>query len=90
MGFDHNYLDLKKDNLLSFVSISEQFEWSKSFELTFTNSILPNFKKLFIDNFHFNFNQNFFTRKCNNSKCLICKFILKGSYFKLKNITIKM
>jgi hypothetical protein len=90
MGFDHNYLDLKKDTFLNFVSISEQFEWLKSFKLTFTNSILPNFKKLFIDNFHFNFNQNFFTRNCNSSKCIICKFILKDSYLKLKNFILPL
>ncbi len=35
---------------------------ARKFKISFTNSIMPNFKMLLIDNFNFNYNKNSFTR----------------------------
>ena len=90
ISYDHNYLDLKKDSLFNFKIISEQFEWLNNFKLDFTNSILPNIKKLFIDNFYFNYNKSFTTKKCKSKDCSICKFSLNYSFLKIGNFKLPL
>ena len=42
ISYDHNYIDLKKDILLNFQTVCNQYEWLNDFKLNITNSILPN------------------------------------------------
>ena len=51
IGYDHNYIDLKKDILLNFQTVCKQFEWLNDFKLNITNSILPNLKKILMRTF---------------------------------------
>ena len=41
IGYDHNYIDLKKDILLNFQTVCKQFEWLNDFKLNITNSTVP-------------------------------------------------
>ena len=81
MSFDHNYLNLKEDTLYNFDQIKLQYKWLENFKISFTNSIMPSYKKLLIDNF--NYNKTSFTRKCLTNKCKVCDYVNKTSFLKL-------
>lgn len=83
MGYDHNYFDLKKDILLNFQTVCKQYEWLNDFKLNITNSILPNLKKILIENFYFDYNNLFFTKNCKTPNCSICKYTLKCNYLNI-------
>ncbi len=90
MSFDHNYLDLKKDLNSCFEILREDFKWLSNYKLNFTNSILPNLKKLLIDNCYFKYNKDYFTRKCSRLNCKVCNFIYKVSYLKIGNFMLPL
>ena len=85
MGFDQNYLDLKKDIIENFKKIKKDNQWLNEFKINYTNSVLPNFKKLLIDKFNFKFKNSSYTKKCREENCKTCPFVHSGSYIKLKN-----
>ena len=90
MSFDHNYLNLKEDTMYNFDKMKLQYEWLENFKINFTNSIMPNFKMLLIDNFNFKYNKNSFTRKCLTDKCKVCNYVTKTSFLKLGNFKLPL
>jgi len=88
MGFDQNYLDLKKDIIENFKQIKKDNQWLNEFKINYTNSVLPNFKKLLIDKFNFKFKNSSYTKKCREENCKTCPFVHSGSYIKLKNFML--
>jgi hypothetical protein len=83
MAYDHNYIDLKRDLKISFEELKNNFSWLSNLNLNFTNSILPNFKKLIIDNNGCIFNRLISTSKCLFPNCKVCKYVNKFSHIKL-------
>jgi hypothetical protein len=90
MSFDHNYLNLKEDTMNNFDKMKFQYKWLENFKISFTNSIMPNFKMLLIDNFNFKYNKNSFTRKCLTEKCKVCNYVTKISFLKLGNFKLPL
>jgi hypothetical protein len=90
MSFDPNYLSLKADTMNNFDKMKLQCEWLENFKIRFTNSIMPNFKMLLIDNFNFKYNKNSFTRKCFIDKCKVCNYVTKKSFLKLRNFKLPL
>lgn len=90
MNFDHNYLDLKEDTLYNFDQMKFQYKWLENFKISFTNSIMPNFKKLLIDNFNFKYNKSSFTRKCLTEKCKVCNYVNNTSFLKLGHFKLPL
>jgi len=91
MTFDHNYLSLKADTLYNFYLIKNYYTWLNKFKLAFSNTIMPNMKKIFIDNFDMKkFNKNFFTFKCNFTHCQVCPYILSVSHLYLNNFILPL
>ena len=83
MTYDHNYFNLKSDVINSFKCLKNNYKWLNNLKIQFSNTIMPNLKLLLINNFRFNLNMLFFTKKCNN--CFICNFIYNVSHIKLNS-----
>ena len=81
MDFDYNFLDIKTLIKSNFKSLKDTFNWLNKFELNFTNSILPNFKKILIDNCIYTYD-----KKCNINNFKICNFIYETSFINLGKI----
>jgi len=91
MSFDHNYLNLKQDLINNFNRLKDYYNWLSKFKISFSNTIMPNFKKILIDNFNFNkFNISFSTRKCNLDDCRVCHLLLNISYIYLNKFILPM
>ncbi len=86
MDFDYNFLDLKTLFKAYFENLKNIYGWLDKFKVNFTNSILPNFKKILIDNCKYTYNKKFFTKKCNVNNCKICNFIYESSFNNLDKI----
>jgi hypothetical protein len=91
MSYDHNYLNLKEDFINNFNRVKDYYNWLSKFKISFSNTIMPNFKKILIDNFNFKkFNASFFTKRCNLNDCRVCHLILNISYLYLNKFIIPM
>jgi len=91
MSFDHNYLSLKQDFINNFKRLKDYYHWLSKFKISFSNTILPNFKKILIDNFNFNkFNISYYCKKCNLDNCRVCHLVLNISYLNLNKFILPM
>ena len=89
MSNDHNYLSLKEDFIINFNRLKDYYNWLSKFKISFSNTIMPNFKKILIDTFNFKkFNVTFFTQRCNLNDCRVCHLILNISYLYLNKFIL--
>ncbi len=90
INYDMNYVSLKHDfnNIIS--QMKCEFSWLYDYKFSVLNSMSSNLNDIFINKKKIHDCKTFKTTRCNNSKCVTCKFVYEKSFLKTNNFQLPM